>query len=273
MYSRFPFVLSKSQRGALLILLLGLLFILVLQLIVNDRESIVLDLSQTMYYQKKLDSLREQKQTSSAKIYSYNTNYLNDYNAYRLGIPLDAIDRLKLHRAAGHYVNSLADFQEVTGISDSLKHLLSSSLRFPNQQSVSKKRGSIKKQDINSVQAAALEQISGIGPILSKRIISYRNYLSGFSIPEQCYEVYGLDSAVVHRLFRYFEIQSPATIERIDINSSSVDELAQVPYLTFEDAKKIVAYRTKNNGISPLILSELFVNSPNKVARIKLYLY
>tara|TARA_Y100000385_G_C12689870_1_gene465892 strand:- start:84 stop:320 length:237 start_codon:yes stop_codon:yes gene_type:complete len=74
-------------------------------------------------------------------------------------------------------------------------------------------------------------------------------------------------------LFRYFEIQSPVTIGRIEINSSSVDELAQVPYLTFEDAKKIVAYRTKNNGISPLILSELFVNSPNKDARIKLYLY
>lgn len=273
MQVRFPFVLSKSQRGALLILLLGLVFILGIQLIANHNESSGLDLSQTNYYQKKLDSLREQKQTSSVKSYTYNPNYLSDYNAYRLGIPLEAFERLQLHRSTGRYVNSLSDFQSVTGISDSLKHSLSSSLRFPNFRSDPKKKEVLQKQDLNTVHAEALEKVSGIGPKLSKRIINYRKYLSGFSIPEQCYEVYGLDSVVVDRLLQNFEIQTPATISPININSSSVYELARVPYLTLEDAKKIVAFRTKNKGISPLILSQLFVNSPNKVARIKLYLY
>lgn len=54
---------------------------------------------------------------------------------------------------------------------------------------------------------------------------------------------------------------------------ASLNQLAKLTYLTREDGRKIIAYRTKNMGISPLLLSEVFVDSPNKIERIKLYLY
>jgi len=50
-------------------------------------------------------------------------------------------------------------------------------------------------------------------------------------------------------------------------------ELEKTPYITESDARKIISYRTENNGITVAILSELFVNYPNKIARIKLYLH
>jgi hypothetical protein len=43
--------------------------------------------------------------------------------------------------------------------------------------------------------------------------------------------------------------------------------------LSRQDAGRITAYRTKSKGISLLSLSEVFVDSQNKVERIKLYLY
>lgn len=85
--------------------------------------------------------------------------------------------------------------------------------------------------------------------------------------------MYGLDSLVVQRLWERFEIQSLPEIERLDLTTVSLQELEQIPYLNRADTRKIIAHRTKNKGISTATLSELFVNSPNKLQRIKLYLY
>jgi hypothetical protein len=97
--------------------------------------------------------------------------------------------------------------------------------------------------------------------------------LKGFSTLDQCYEVYGLDSLVVQKIKQHFEIQTPAQIVKLNINQATLSELQQIPYLSREEAKKIIAYRTKKKTIDLSILSELFLNSPNKTKRIKLYLY
>jgi hypothetical protein len=59
----------------------------------------------------------------------------------------------------------------------------------------------------------------------------------------------------------------------LDLNKATLKELRDLPYLDEEDARKIVSYRTQNNGITLSILSELFVNYPNKLERIILYLH
>ena len=273
MRSKFPFVLSESQGGALLILLMGIVFLFAIRYGLRLEEDSGLDLAETLLYQRKLDSLRSNQVVSVQPKPTYNPNYLSDYNAYRLGIPAEAFDRLQRYRAGGNYVNSLSEFQLQSGISDHLLEELAPALRFPNFRSQTKKKTAIVKQDLNTVDATALEVVSGIGPTLSKRIVNYRTYLSGFSIPAQCYEVYGLDSTVVARLFERFEIQSPPKINPLNIETASLNQLAKLPYLSREDARKIIAYRTKNKGISLLLLSEVFVDSPNKIERIKLYLY
>ena len=270
---KFPFVLNESQRGAFLILLMGLICILGLKFISFNEHANNLDLTDNRYFQEKLDSLRAKEFTMSAEKYTYNPNYLSDYNAYRLGIPSAAYDRLKDYRASGKFMHSMKNFQKVTGVSDSLVTFLSPQLRFPNVPFKPKKKKRIEKQDLNTATAQAFQKISGIGPKLSERLVKYRNYLSGFSTPAQCYEVYGLDSLVVGRLLEYFEIQTPAQITPLSINDASLYELAKLPYISRQDAEKIVAYRTENNGITLSFLSELFVNYPNKLARIKLYLY
>jgi len=104
-------------------------------------------------------------------------------------------------------------------------------------------------------------------------LVKYRTYLSGFSLLDQCYEVYGLDSLVVKRLFDYFEIQSQPNIHKLDLETASLSELEKIPYLNRKEAERLIAYRTKNNQIDLAVLSELFVNSPNKLERLKLYLY
>ena len=270
----FRFILSKPQRGAILILLVLLIAVQLYRLLVNAPELSPVDLSQTQSYQTQLDSLRTKENAQTPIVYQYNPNYLTDYRAYTLGLPTEAFDKLLRYRQTNSYVNTPKQFQEVTKLSDILMEKLLPQLKFskPLYKSKTKNRIVLKK-DINKASASDFQEVSGIGAVLSERIVKYRSYLSGFSVLEQCYEVYGLDSLVVQRLWERFEIQSLPEIERLDLTTVSLQELEQIPYLNRADARKIIAHRTKNKGISTATLSELFVNSPNKLQRIKLYLY
>lgn len=270
----FRFILSKPQRGAVLILLVLLIAVQLYRLLVNAPELSSVDLSQTQSYQTQLDSLRIKENAQTPIVYQYNPNYLTDYRAYTLGLPPEAFDKLLRYRQTNSYVNTPKQFQEVTKLSDSLMEKLLPQLKFSKPLFKSKTKNRIVlKKDINKASASDFQEVSGIGAVLSERIIKYRSFLSGFSVLEQCYEVYGLDSLVVQRLWERFEIQSLPEIERLDLTTVSLQELEQIPYLNHADARKIIAHRTKNKGISTATLSELFVNSPNKLQRIKLYLY
>lgn len=270
----FRFILSKPQRGAVLILLVLLIAVQLYRLLVNAPELSPVDLSQAQSYQTQLDSLRTKENAQTPIVYQYNPNYLTDYRAYTLGLPPEAFDKLLRYRQTNSYVNTPKQFQEVTKLSDSLMEKLLPQLKFskPLYKSKTKNRIVLKK-DINKASASDFQEVSGIGAVLSERIVKYRSYLSGFSVLEQCYEVYGLDSLVFQRLWERFEIQSLPEIERLDLTTVSLQELEQIPYLNRADERKIIAHRTKNKGISTATLSELFVNSPNKLQRIKLYLY
>ena len=270
----FRFILSKPQRGAVLILLVLLIAVQLYRLLVNAPELSPVDLSQAQSYQTQLDSLRTKENAQTPIVYQYNPNYLTGYRAYTLGLPPEAFDKLLRYRQTNSYVNTPKQFQEVTKLSDSLMEKLLPQLKFskPLYKSKTKNRIVLKK-DINKASASDFQEVSGIGAVLSERIVKYRSYLSGFSVLEQCYEVYGLDSLLFQRLWERFEIQSLPEIERLDLTTVSLQELEQIPYLNRADARKIIAHRTKNKGISTVALSELFVNSPNKLQIIKLYLY
>jgi DNA uptake protein ComE-like DNA-binding protein len=62
------------------------------------------------------------------------------------------------------------------------------------------------KSNLNTASASDLLPINGIGPVLSKRIIKYRDAMGGYTHKDQLYKVYGLDSIVVLRLFDYFYV-------------------------------------------------------------------
>ena len=84
MCSKFPFVLSESQRGALSILLMGIVFLFAIRFSFKIEEDTALDLTETQLYQRKLDSIRANQLVSVQPKPTYNPNYLSDYNAYRL---------------------------------------------------------------------------------------------------------------------------------------------------------------------------------------------
>ncbi|MDG1291334.1 MAG: hypothetical protein P8N91_02975 [Flavobacteriaceae bacterium] len=56
----------------------------------------------------------------------------------------------------------------------------------------------------------------------------------------QLYEVYGLDSSVVDRIKKKFEIQVLPKIDRMVLDSISYQDLVGLPYINTFDAQKLL---------------------------------
>ncbi|MDL5049234.1 helix-hairpin-helix domain-containing protein [Oscillatoria amoena NRMC-F 0135] len=97
--------------------------------------------------------------------------------------------------------------------------------------------------DLNLADTTQLIAVKGIGTVLSKRIIKYRDLLGGFVDKNQLFEVYGLDSLVVQRLTKQSFIHHDFKPRAINLNEASEAELAAHPYLSKAMARAIVTYR------------------------------
>ncbi len=206
-----------------------------------------------------------EQQHREVKIYPFNPNFISDYKGYKLGMSVEEIDRLQAFCKQNKFVNSAKEFQEVTGVSDSLLNRISPYFKFPdwvknkkqakkqfvgdaNFASFSKKEKIVVK-DINAASQEDLMKIYGIGEALSMRILKFKESLGGFVSMEQMKDVWGLSPEVVERLKVSFKVGVVSNFKKIDVNNASIKELAQFPYFKYNLAREIVMYRSMNGDI------------------------
>ena len=200
---------------------------------------------------------------------------MSDYQAYGLGLSPGVLDTIRAFRSSGGIIYSLEQLRRVVDLPDSLIDRIDGQLRFPTRRQRPKTYETIRTpiKDLNKATEDELRNVHGIGPTLSRRIIKFRTALGGFLQHEQLYDVYGLDSTVVDHILQRFEIKQLPRTEKIRINSASVSELASNVYITWEMARKIVAYRERNGTFESWADLEAYELIPkNRIARIRLYL-
>lgn len=120
----------------------------------------------------------------------------------------------------------------------------------PKTASKSKREKS--RDDINTADTTQLINVYGIGPVLAKRIITFRDRLGGFVAFEQLREVYGLDSAVIKRLEIQFEVRSGFSPRVLLLNEVTLEELMRHPYISRKQAQAILAYRSQHGKLDSL---------------------
>ncbi|WP_194777293.1 ComEA family DNA-binding protein [Pararhodonellum marinum] len=129
-----------------------------------------------------------------------------------------------------------------------------------------------KNLTLAEVDSISLQVVSGIGATLAGRIVKYRENLGGFVRKEQLLEVYGLEQEVAMRVVDRFAFV-PSNISKIKINESEVAELAKHPYITYGEAKVIVAYRKQHGPYDQADdLLKIRILSEDWVNRLKPYL-
>jgi len=196
-----------------------------------------------------------------------------------LGMSTDEIDNLLDFRKTGRFVNSAAEFQKVTKVSDSLLKQISPYFKFPEWVSKSKKIKEQKKaekiiiRDLNTATESDLKEINGVGEKLAKRIIAYRKLLGGFTFDEQIYEVYYLDTDVADKVLNKFKVLEKPVIKQVNINDATFKEVLHLPYIDYKLTKKIFNYRDDVDELKNLEELKKIDSFPlDKFDRIALYL-
>lgn len=251
--------------------------------------------SENIEVQAGIDALKEKAEIADVpKVYPFNPNFITDYKGYSLGMSVSEIDRLHEFRAQNKFVNTSEDFQKVTQISDSLLRVIAPYFKFPDwtkksktipakrkdskfseNAPVSEKKPStdVVLKDLNSVTANELRAINGIGEVLSKRIVKFRNRLGGFLVKEQVYDVYGLPPEVTKKVLRKYKVFNAPEVAKININTATVEQIAAIVYIRFDLAREIVSYREANGPFSSLNELKNIERFPaEKISRIALYL-
>ncbi|GAA4037113.1 helix-hairpin-helix domain-containing protein [Flavobacterium cheonhonense] len=235
-------------------------------------------------HQSVVDSLKSQSYNVKPTIYPFNPNFITDFKGYKLGMSVAEIDRLLAYRKQNKFVNSAAEFQAVTKVSDSLLNAISPYFKFPDwvnnkkeyTTSIAKptfnKPEKIVVVDINQATKADLMKVYGIGDKISDRILEYKNKLGAFVSMEQLDDVWGLSPEVIAKLNQNFEVKSTAGIQKININNASIKELSHFPFFKYALAKEIVVFRSMNGDIKTEDLSKIKGFPVDKIKIIALYL-
>lgn len=279
------FRFSKNQRNGVLVLIVFIIVLQIIYLKVDFSKDPILDIhsEEVVAIQKEIDSLKQiALEPKDKKPRKFNPNFITEYFGYTLGMSPEEIDRLHQFRKKDQWINSIADFKRVTQVSDSLLNKISPQFRFPDWVTNPRPKSSwssrteksfAQKQDLNSATAEQLQEISGIGEVLSKRIINFRNRLNGFQVDEQLHDIYGLEYGVVRRTLAEYTVKEKPVVKKININTASASDIATLPFISFNLARDIVDYRLLHEGFKEIEDLENVEGFPNqKIDRFALYL-
>lgn len=126
--------------------------------------------------------------------------------------------------------------------------------------------------DINRCDTSELIRLPGIGPVLSLRIIKYRNLLGGYYSRDQLKEVYGL-SAETYEKIKDRIMADTLLIIHVKINSADYRQLSRIPYFERADINAILKYRELTDKIRTASeLAENKVISGEKAEKVRPYL-
>lgn len=235
---------------------------------------------------------RETNKEKRPIFFAFNPNHLPVDSLIVLGIPPALAGRIENYRQKGGKFRKQEDLLRIYGFPDSLYRTLepfivlspstekssstskkeSEPSSLPSEREESNKPVEISRFDINLADSLQLQKVKGIGPVLSSRIIRFRNKLGGFVRLEQLYEVYGLDSTVVQKLVEWAYVQEGFSPEPIMLNSASQEKLAEHPYINQDQARLIFSYRSEHGPFQKLSdLRKIHTLDPNFVNIIAPY--
>lgn len=219
-----------------------------------------------------LDSLTTPFASSAAPVenvvvhqFSFDPNLISLDSLLLLGLKRDVAQRIINYRNAGGSFRVKKDLKKIYGLSAEKYDQLASQITLPEKKIIAEKKESwatvypeevteysiptekpIAIFDINQADTSQLKSIYGIGPVLSGRIVKYRNLLGGFVNKEQLKEVYGIKEEVYGTLAAKSFIDENYVPEQRNINQDSVKQLASHPYISYNVANAIYNYRQQH---------------------------
>lgn len=240
------------------------------------------DYSKAVHYSD--NHLRSPKK-DNISYFSFDPNQLDDSSWKKLGFTDSQIKVIKNYEAKGGRFYKKEDVAKIYVISTEDYKRIESYIVINNKKNenpeVSKSDKATKPTaaykpltiDINLADTSEWKVLKGIGSVLSKRIVKYRESLGGFYSVEQVREVYGLPIETFESIKANLDSPNNYMVKKININTSPVDELSKHPYINKKLAQTIVNYRTQHGDFKSFeSLSQIQSLDHNFLRKIEHYL-
>lgn len=203
-------------------------------------------------------------------LFSFNPNQLSIEKWRQLGLPAHVILNIKSYQEQGGYFAQKQDLDSIYGMKNEIYATLAPYIKLkqrkdnekkghsPTHQQKSQVAKKEKKVEVNSADSLELINVKGIGPFYAKMILKERRKLGGFVYKEQLKDIYGMqkkygdDSLTVYQSIKERLTVTASSTKKIDINSATVDRLADHPYIDYNLAENIVNYRKQHGTYDSL---------------------
>lgn len=180
----------------------------------------------------------------------------------KLGIREKTIHTIQNYISKGGRFNKPEDVKKIYGLFPDEYERIAPYIRIVTQEMVIGNTTSVTKPgvpasprytviDINLADTTAYITLPGIGSKLSARIVNFREKLGGFYSIDQVAETYGLPDSTFQKIKPHLKLENNS-IRKININTATVDELKNHPYIRYALANPIVAYRNEHGSFQKI---------------------
>ncbi|MFC2120234.1 ComEA family DNA-binding protein [Bacteroidota bacterium] len=179
--------------------------------------------------------------------FSFDPNTASKQELIKLGFSKKTVNTIKSYLKAGGRFYEKKDLLKIYGLNEDkysdLEPYINIKKEYRSENILNM------NIDLNSSDSSEFINLPGIGPKLAKRIVKFRNLLGGFIIKDQMLEVYGIKQDVYENIKERIFIDTLKII-KIDINFANIKDLSRHPYLDYQNARKIINYRSQKGMFS-----------------------
>lgn len=282
LWVRAFFGFSRMETNAFLILIPMIFLILfsgsIFRLMVGIQPMPNIDKTDSLYAWLDAQAIINQKERKDTlRLHAFDPNVATVEELSALGMQELVATRIARYRAKGGRFRRKEDVLKIFGMDTTWYTMASPWMKFPKDPSVvrvSTRQKALPIADINSADTVQLMEVFGIGPVLARRIILFRDRLGGFVTIEQLKEVYGLDSLVVKKLKKRFEVRPGFIPRQLAINEVDFETLTNHPYVNRRQAQAILTFRSQHGPFDSLgQLREVKLIDANWLLRMRDYLH
>ncbi len=201
---------------------------------------------------------KDSRARPAAEMFPFDPNTASREDLLRLGLQPALAERLLRYREKGGVFRQKSDFQKLYGLSEADYTRLEPYITIAQPEAIAAVRPAAysggasgsnafgpKPIDINTADVHAWTNLPGIGNARASSILKFRDRLGGFLSAEQVGETFGLPDSVFQQIRPWLRVETPI-YRKIDLNSATEKDLAAHPYINYQQARLIVAYREQH---------------------------
>ncbi len=189
--------------------------------------------------------------------FPFDPNTASEHDLLRLGLPPALVGRLLRYRKKGGVFVEKTDFRKLYGLTDADFSRLEPYISIVRAEAAIRpaayagggygKKAAPTSLDINTATPDDWQQLPGIGAGRANQIVRYREKLGGFVQVDQVGETFGMPDSIFQNIRAYLQLNE-SSIQKINLNTATEAILDAHPYISFKQAKMIVAYRDQHGA-------------------------